>query len=427
MRCPCSATKTALSVIALALFAGLLACSGVSKTTNNNGGSGGSGGNNGGTGSSNLACNVMSTGQTASLNGFVPFTSSSLWNTDISSAPVDPSSSSIISNWVGSVNVHPDWGTDPTYGIPYVVVNGSQPLVNINLNAYGSESDPGPMPVPASAPVEGGSSSTGDRHVLVLDSGNCFLYELYNSSVNSDGSWNADSTAVWDLVGNEQRPYTWTSADAAGLPIFPGLVRYDEVAAGKIQHAFRFTLPQTSAAFTPPASHFAANTSDPTAPPMGMCLRLKSSYNISGFSAQMQVILTAMQHYGLILADNGSSLFVTGVSDSRWGSDLDTLKTVPATAFEVVQMNPVYTGSNYPTGAAPTISSFTASATHVSSGGSVTLSWSASSADYVIISPGPGAVRGTSVTVNPTATTTYTLYATNQYGRSTATVMVNVP
>lgn len=406
-----------------------MACSGVSKSTTNNGGSGGSGsgGNGSGTGGSNLACNVMSTGQTSSLNGFVPFSNSSLWNTDISSAPVDPNSNSIISNWVGSVNLHPDWGTDPSYGIPYVVVNGTQPLVNIDLNAYGSESDPGPMPVPANAPVEGGSSSTGDRHVLVLDNGNCFLYELYNSSVNSDGSWNADSTAVWDLLGDEQRPYTWTSADAAGLPIFPGLVRYDEVAAGKIQHAFRFTLPQTSAAFTPPASHYAATSSDPTAPPMGMRLRLKSSYNISGFSAQMQVILTAMQHYGLILADNGSSLFVTGVSDSRWGSDLDSLKSVPASAFEVVKMNPVYTGSNYPTGSAPAIGSFATSATHVSSGGNVTLSWSVSNADYVIVSPGPGAVRGTSVSVNPTATTTYTLYATNQYGRTTATVTVSVP
>jgi len=180
----------------------------------------------------------MSTGQTASLNGFVPFSSSSLWNTDISSAPVDSNSNSIISHWVGSVNVHPDWGNDPRYGIPYVVVDGTQSLVNINLNAYADESDPGPMPVPPNAPVEGGTSSTGDRHVLVLDSGNCFLYEMYNSSVNVDGSWNADSTAVWDLLGNQQRPYTWTSADAAGLPIFPGLVRYDEVAAGQIQHAF---------------------------------------------------------------------------------------------------------------------------------------------------------------------------------------------
>jgi hypothetical protein len=369
----------------------------------------------------------MSVGQTASLNGFVPFTSSSLWNTDISSAPVDPNSSTIISNWVGSVHLHPDWGTDPNYGIPYVVVDGSQSLVNVNLGAYGDESDPGPMPVPANAPVEGGSSSSGDRHVLVLDNGNCFLYELYNSSVNSNGSWNADSTAVWDLLGNEQRPYTWTSADAAGLPIFPGLVRYDEVAAGKIQHALRFTLPKTRAAFTPPASHWAANSSDPTAPPMGMRLRLKSSYNISGFSAQMQVILKAMQAYGLILADNGSALYVTGASDSRWGSDLDSLKTVPASSFEVVQMNPVYTSANYPTGSAPAISSFTASAAHVASAGSVTLSWSTVGADYVIVSPGPGAVRGTSATVNPTATTTYTLYATNQYGRTTTTVTVNVP
>ncbi|PYX69360.1 MAG: hypothetical protein DMG78_22245 [Acidobacteria bacterium] len=369
----------------------------------------------------------MSTGQTASLNGFLPFTSSNLWNTDISSAPVDPNSGTIITNWVGSVNVHPDWGTDPSYGIPYVVVNGTQSLVKVNLQAYGDESDPGPMPVPANAPIEGGSSSSGDRHVLVLDNGNCFLYELYNSSVNGDGSWNADSTAVWDLLSDEQRPYTWTSADAAGLPIFPGLVRYDEVASGKIQHAFRFTLPKTRAAFTPPASHWAGNTSDPTAPPMGMRLRLKSSYDISGFSSQMQVILTAMKQYGLILADNGSSLFVTGVSDSRWGSDLDSLKTVPASAFEVVQMNPVYTSTNYPTGAAPTVSSFTASAGHVSSGGSVTLSWIAGSADYIIVSPGPGAVRDTTVTVNPTATTTYTLYATNQYGRTSATVTVSVP
>jgi hypothetical protein len=370
----------------------------------------------------------MSTGPGAALNGFLPFTSGSPWNTDISFAPVDPNSNSIITNFVGSVNVHPDFGTDPTYGIPYVVVNGSQGLVNIDLNAYASESDPGPMPIPATAPVEGGSSSTGDRHVLVLDNSNCFLYELYNSSPNSDGSWSADSTAVWDLLadGNAQRPYTWTSADAAGLPIFPGLIRYDEVAAGKIQHAFRFTLPQTSAAFIPPASHDAATSSDPTAPPMGMRLRLKSSYNISGFDPSIQVILTAMQHYGLILADNGSPLFVTGASDSRWGSDLESLKTVPASAFEVVQMNPIYTNSTAPTGAAPTIGSFTANPASVSSGASVTLSWSATNSNYEIVSPGAGAVRGASVTVNPTTTTTYTLYSTNQYGRTTATVTVNV-
>jgi len=434
MHCHGSALRIVLCLCITLAGVSLTSCYGGSSPNGNNGGTGGNGGGGsgggnggGGTGGGNLACNVMSAGQGASLNGFVPFTSSNLWNTDISSAPADPNSSSIISNWVGSVNVHPDWGTDPTYGIPYVVVDGKQSLVNINLQAYGDESDPGPMPVPANAPVEGGSTSSGDRHVLVLDNGNCFLYELYNSSVNADGSWNADSTAVWDLLADEQRPYTWTSADAAGLPIFPGLVRYDEVASGKIQHAFRFTLPKTRAAFIPPASHWAGNTSDATAPPMGMRLRLKSNYDISGFSAQMQVILTAMKKYGLILADNGSSLYVTGVSDSRWGSDLDSLKTVPASAFEVVEMNPIYTSSNYPTGAAPTISNFAASASHVASGGSVTLSWSVSNADYVIVSPGSGAVRDVSVAVTPTATTTYKLYATNQYGRTTATVTVSVP
>jgi hypothetical protein len=342
---------------------------------------------------------------------------------------VDTNSGSIISNWVGAVNVHPDWGNDPDYGIPYVVVDGNQPLVDVNLGAYGDEADPGPMPVPENAPVEGGSSSSGDRHVLVLNNANCFLYELYNASHNSDGSWSADSTAVWDLLssGNAQRPYKWTSADAAGLPIFPGLVRYDEVAAGNIQHAFRFTLPRSRAAFTPPATHWAGNTSDATAPPMGMRLRLKASYNISGFSSQMQVILTAMKKYGLILADNGSSLYVTGVSDSRWGSDLESLKTVPSSAFEVVQMNPVYTNANYPTGAAPSIVSFTASNPHAAAGESVNLTWDVNNAESFIVTPGAGAVRGTSVAVKPTATTTYTLSATNQYGRSSETVTVNVP
>jgi hypothetical protein len=370
----------------------------------------------------------MRVGQNASLGGFVPFTSNSLWNADISGTPVDANSDSIISTYIGTgTHMHPDFGNDPTYGIPFYVVDGNQKLVGVNLGAYGGESDPGPMPVPANALIEGGASSTGDRHVLVLNNANCFLYELYNSSPNGDGSWNADSTAVWDLLGNEQRPYGWTSADAAGLPIFPGLVRYDEAAAGNIQHAFRFTLPHTRAAFTPPASHYAGNTSATTAPPMGMRLRLKASYDISGFSAQMQAILTAMKKYGLILADNGSALYVTGASDIRWGSDLDSLKTVPAIAFEVVQMGTIYTSSNIPAGAAPAIASFTATPGNVSSGDSVSLAWSVSNAQYLIVSPGVGAVRGTSVTVKPTATTTYTLYATNPYDRATATVTVTVP
>ena len=203
-------------------------------------------------------------------------------------------------------------------------------------------------------------------------------------------------------------------ADAAGLPILSGLARYD-------------TVPTTREAFTPPASHWASSVTDTNAPPMGMRLRLKASFDISGFSPANQAILKALQHYGLILADNGSALYVTGVSDGRWGSDLDSLKTVPASAFEVVQMNPVYTNANVPTGSAPVIASFGATPAHVASGGSVTLSWSATDSQYAIVSPGAGAVRGSSVTVTPTATTTYTLYATNQYGRTSATVTVNVP
>src|ERR1700687_4643156 len=292
------------------------------------------------------SCSSLSLGQGASLGGFVPFPADSLWNADISSAPVDPSSAAVI-NFIGAgITMHADFGAGQylgsTIGIPYLVVGGQQPPVTINFTAYGSESDPGPMPVPITAPIEGyPNPGAGDRHVLVLDNSNCFLYELFGSYV-SGNSWNAGSGVVWDLLSNEQRPYTWTSADAAGLPIFPGLVRYDEVAAGKIQHAFRFTLPKTSAAFTPTASHWAPTSSDPSAPPMGMRLRLKSGYDISAFSTQMQAILKAMKKYGLILADNGSALYVTGVSDNRWGSDLDSLKTVPASAFEVVQMNPVY-------------------------------------------------------------------------------------
>jgi hypothetical protein len=228
-------------------------------------------------------------------------------------------------------------------------------------------------------------------------------------------------------LADEQRPLDWTSADAAGLPIFPGLVRYDEVAAGQIQHAIRVTLPQSRAAMIPPASHWAANSTSPNAPPMGMRLRLKSSYDISGFSANVQVILTAMKKFGLIMADNGSAMYISGAPDSRWDNDdLHNLSQVPASAFEVVQATSLYTASNVPQGAAPSITSFTATSS-TGAGNSVTLSWSVSNASYLIVSPQAGAVRGTSVTVSPAQTTTYTLYATNQYGRSQATVTVNVP
>ena len=372
----------------------------------------------------------MSAGQGGNLNGFIPFPADNAWNQDISSAPVDPNSAAII-NFIGStVAVHPDFGSGlysgSSIGIPYLVVNSSQGPVTINFTAYGSESDPGPMPIPTTAPIEGyPAPGNGDRHVLVLDNANCWLYELYSSYPQSDGTWNAASAAVWDLTADEQRPYTWTSADAAGLPIFPGLVRYDEVAAGQINHAIRFTLQSSRAAFVPPASHWAANSSNVNAAPMGMRMRLKASFDISGFSATNQVILTALKKYGMIMADNGSSMYISGAPDDRWDNDdLHNLGGITASDFDVIEMNPIYTASNVPQGSAPSIASFTASSQSVSAGTQVTLSWSVSGASYLVVSPDVGAVRGSSVIVTPMQSTMYTLYATNAFGRTTATINI---
>jgi hypothetical protein len=211
------------------------------------------------------------------------------------------------------------------------------------------------------------------------------------------------------------------------LPIFPGLVRYDEVASGQIQHALRFTLQQSQAAFVPPASHWAANSTNPLAAPMGMRLRLKSSFDVSGYSSSVQAILNALKKYGMIMADNGSSMYISGAPDDRWdNSDLHNLSQVTAANFEVVQMNPIYTAGNVPQGSAPSIASFTASSSSIGAGQTSTLSWNVTGASYVIISPALGAVRGSSATVSRSQKTTYTLYATNQYGRTTATVTVNV-
>jgi hypothetical protein len=373
----------------------------------------------------------MSRGQDASLGGFVPFPADSLWNIDISSAPKEPNSTAII-NFIGSgIGIHPDFGAGQyqgsTIGIPYLILGAQQPPVTVNFTAYGSESDPGPMPIPVTAPIEGyPNPGTGDRHVLVLDNSNCFLYELYSSYVSAN-TWNAASAAIWDLLSNEQRPYTWTSADAAGLPIFPGLARYDEIATGKISHALRFTLQNSRAAFVPPASHWAANSSNSNAAPMGMRMRLKASFDVSGYSTVNQVILNALKKYGMIMADNGSNMYLSGTPDDRWdNTDLHNLGQVTTSDFEVVQMTPLYTQSNVPGGASPQITSFTASASSISAGTPVTLSWLVNGATYVIVSPDAGAVRGTSVVVAPTQSTTYTLYATNAFGRTTATVSITV-
>lgn len=370
------------------------------------------------------ACSGMSLGAHASFNGFVPFPSSNPWNENISSAPVDPNSSAII-NYIGaSTTLHPDFDSTGD-GIPYIVVDSSvTPLVTVTL-ADSSESDLMPMPFPADAPIEGGS----DHHVLVADRNTCWLYEVWEGAF-SGGQWSANNSAVWDLQNYNSRIYTWTSADAAGLPILPGLVRYDEVSAGAINHALRFTVPNTWAAFVSPATHWAqTNSGSPI--PIGMRIRLKASFDISGFSAENQVILTAMKTYGLILADNGSAIYVTGAADTRWDDDdLHHLTTVVGSDFEVVQMPTEIDSGNVPTGAAPVISSFTASQNTVSPGTTVTLTWSASAASYLFIDPSVGTqvgtVRGTSATVNPTATTTYILNATNSYGRTTAAVTVQV-
>jgi hypothetical protein len=376
-------------------------------------------------------CKGMSLGQGASLNGFVPFPANNAWNQNVSAAPADPNSAAII-NFIGAgIPVHPDFGAGlyngQSMGIPYLVVGSQQGPVDINFTAYGGESDPGPMPIPLTAPIEGYPiPGNGDRHVLVLDNSNCWLYELYSSFPMGAG-WNAGSAAVWDLTANENRPDTWTSADAAGLPIFPGLARYDEVASGQIDHALRFTLQSSRAAFVPPASHWAANSKNALAAPMGMRLRLKPSFDISTFSSANQVILKAMKQYGMIMADNGSSMYISGAPDDRWdNNDLHQLSSVTASDFEVVLMSPIYTASNLPQGAAPTITSFTASPSSASAGTPVTLNWTAAGASYFAISPDVGAIRGTNVTVTPAQTTTYTLAGTNQYGRTTATVTVIV-
>ena len=376
------------------------------------------------------ACNVMGLGNGASLNGFVPFPASDAWRQNIASAPVDSNSTGYIGLLGGSV-LFPNFGAGTydgsTIGIPYAVVSGT-PFVEVDYTAFGDQSDPGPMPIMANAPIEGyPNPGDGDRHVLVLDRDNCWLYELYSAYGQGNGTWQAASGAVWDLLNDNARPVGWTSADAAGLPIFPGLVRYDEVANGQINHALRVTLQKSRAAFVPPASHWAANSSDPNAAPMGMRMRLKASYDISGFPPQSQVILAALKNYGMIMADNGSNMFLIGDPDDRWNNDdLQSLKSVPTSAFEVVQMPVVYTSTNLPKGSAPVIASFTAANTTIAAGSSTTLSWNVSGASYYVVSPEVGPIRDSSVTVHPTTTTTYTLYATNQFGVQTQTVTINV-
>jgi hypothetical protein len=386
----------------------------------------------------------MTTGDNASLNGFVPFPASNVWNTDISSAPLDPNNDAITSAaGFAGLHLHHDFSSvaGGNYGIPYVVVDsGSTPLVSINVIDYASQSDVALAPYPITAPIEGAPADCdgwpdtyiGDAHVLVLDRKACMLYETFNTH-RCNGAWNSDSETIWDMQSYDQRPWGWTSADAAGLPIFPGLVRYGEVASGAINHAIRFTMQQTKddangGYFVYPASH-AAGTVWGVSNIMGMRIRLKASFDISGYSAANQVILTAMKKYGMILADNGGYFYFQGVPDTRWDDDdLINLDSIQSSNFEVVEMTPAFPGydaNTAPTGAAPTIDSFTATPATVPAGSSVTLTWTTTNDSYDFIDL-LGGVHGGSVTFTPTATATYTLNATNQFGRSTQPVTVTV-
>jgi hypothetical protein len=264
-----------------------------------------------------------------------------VWNTPIDNLPLDPRSSYYIRAIGADKGVHPDFGSGlwegAPIGIPYNVVPGNQPKVDITFD-YADESDPGPYPIPPDAEIEGGEISSGDRHVLVLDSGNCILYETWSTYPQQDGSWVAGSGAVFDLRSNDLRTDGWTSADAAGLPILPGLVRYDEVTEGEILHAIRFTAPSTRRAYVWPARHYASSLTGLNYPPMGQRFRLKADFDVTGFSPEVQVILRALKKYGMILADNGSSWFISGAPDPRWDNDhlVTELREVKGSDFEAV-------------------------------------------------------------------------------------------
>lgn len=264
-----------------------------------------------------------------------------IWNTPVDTLPVAADSAAFIATIGPDTGLHPDFGaailgTGPI-GIPYNLVPESQPKVPITF-AYADESDPGPYPIPPHALIEGGEDATGDRHVLVLDYDNCLLYEVFCAYPQPNGTWEAGSGAIFDLSSNALRPAGWTSADAAGLPILPGLVRYDETAAGEITHAIRFTAPRTRKEYVWPARHHASNLTEAQYPPMGQRFRLKADYDITGFSPQVQVILRALKKYGMILADNGSAWFLSGVPDARWDDDVlvNEMKRVKGSAFEAI-------------------------------------------------------------------------------------------
>jgi len=277
------------------------------------------------------------------------FPANHIWNTAVDTLPVSANSVTYVTTIGASTGLHPDFGSGlwngGPIGIPFITVPGTQTKYPATFT-YADESDPGPYAIPLSAPIEGGSGSTGDRHAIAVDTGNCILYELY-SAYPQAASWQAGSGAIFNLSSNALRPAGWTSTDAAGLAILPGLVRYDEVAAGEIRHALRFTVPSTGRAYVWPARHYASSLTDPKYPPMGQRFRLKAGFDISPFPAEVQVILRALKKYGMMLADNGSAWYISGAPDARWNNtNLNTIKTVPGSAFEAVDVSSLMVDPN---------------------------------------------------------------------------------
>ncbi len=373
------------------------------------------------------------------------FPADNIWNTPIDQLPLDANSAAYVTTIGAATSVHPDFGSGlysgAPIGIPFITVPGTQTKYPVTFQ-YADESDPGPYAVPLNAPIEGGSQSTGDRHAIAIDTDHCILYELYDATPQT-ASWTAGSGAIFNLLSDALRPATWTSADAAGLPIFPGLLRYDEIAAGVIRHAIRFTVPHTRNTFIWPARHEASSLTGTQYPPMGQRFRLHASFNISTFSPTNQIILKAMQKYGIILADNGSAWYISGAPDSRWdNSDLHNLGLVHGSDFEAVDesalmINPdsgqAKQSSVYVTVAPSTASvninamqQFSATVSNAAdqsvswavngvSGGSMTAGWITSSGNYtapaVVPSPATVTVQAASL-IAPTAMGTATVTIT---------------
>jgi len=288
--------------------------------------------------------------QVPQLEGCQLFPDDNIWNTPVDTLPVDTNSNTYIATIGASTNVHPDFGTEwegAPIGIPWASVPGSQPAVPVSFT-YSDESDPGPYPIPPDAPIEGGPGSDGDRHVLVVDRDNCVLYEMFYAFPKNEGSsWSSGSGAIFDLRSNNLRPEGWTSADAAGLPILPGLVRFEEVMAGEIRHALRFTAPQTRKAYVWPARHHASSLTGSQYPPMGQRFRLRADFDMTGFSPTVKVIINALKTYGMILADNGAPWFLSGVPNSNWDDEvLRELRQLVGSDFVAVDVSSLMVSPN---------------------------------------------------------------------------------